>query len=328
MSGGLASYRIRPNKVVDRVAFVELLQRLNELERCPIRGYKYVGLGGPSMEDFKLLHTALNLTRMVSLERTQEGHKRQIYNKPYACIECLHTTSADYLASFNRTGPTVFWLDYTSARDLPVQLDEFKGLLSKLEPFDIAKVTLNAHAANWARGSDLEAQELWDARLKELDAALLHRLPGDVEADAMTHKYFPGVLLKVVRYAAQSALNARPELVFQPLTAFSYADGQQMMTVTGILVPRDEVSTVANLRALKKWPLANLTWSPPRVINVPDLTLKEKQYIDAKLPNHSARKIHNWLGIMFAEQEPESQRLLETYTELYRYSPVFSEVTL
>ena len=43
-------YHQRPNKTVDRYLFVELLSKINRYRH--IGDYSYIGLGGPSLEDF------------------------------------------------------------------------------------------------------------------------------------------------------------------------------------------------------------------------------------------------------------------------------------
>ena len=63
-------YQLRQNKVVDRYAFVELLELINRFNN--ISTYKYVGFGSHSLEDFKYLHYKFGITKMVSLEQDKE----------------------------------------------------------------------------------------------------------------------------------------------------------------------------------------------------------------------------------------------------------------
>jgi hypothetical protein len=62
------AYHLRTNKAVERLLFIELLRRLDRALSRPIAQYKYVGLGGPYLEDFNLLHATFGNNEMTSLE--------------------------------------------------------------------------------------------------------------------------------------------------------------------------------------------------------------------------------------------------------------------
>ena len=116
------------------------------------------------------------------------------------------------------------------------------------------------------------------------------------------------------------------DIYFQPLTAFSYKDGQQMLTVTGIILERNEKQGFLDKTYIDKWELSNIDWKPPRRINVPDLTIKERLYIDSCLPNSEANTIQNKLGFLFDQKKSVSLEMLETYVLFYRQSPYFSRI--
>ena len=90
-TGSSLPYRLRPNKAVDRELFLSLLMRLSPI--LSLEKYQYVGLGGPFLEDFRLVHGRLGLSRMTCLESEEEVHKRQVFNRPIASIECVLSTS-------------------------------------------------------------------------------------------------------------------------------------------------------------------------------------------------------------------------------------------
>ena len=64
MSGSSLPYRLRPNKAVDRELFLSLLMRLTP--KLGLEKYHYVGLGGPFLEDFRLLHSRIGIGRKRS----------------------------------------------------------------------------------------------------------------------------------------------------------------------------------------------------------------------------------------------------------------------
>ena len=59
-------YHLRPNKAIDRFLLVDLLRHVPYEER---KRYEYIGLGGPFLEDFKIMplpshrHGVKSLTR-------------------------------------------------------------------------------------------------------------------------------------------------------------------------------------------------------------------------------------------------------------------------
>jgi hypothetical protein len=60
MSGSEVSYNLRPNKFVERQLFVELLTKIC---RQPPSKYAYISLGGPQLEDHRLMHRRLAVCR-------------------------------------------------------------------------------------------------------------------------------------------------------------------------------------------------------------------------------------------------------------------------
>lgn len=88
MSGGNVSYNLRPNKYVERHLFIELLAMLVGTND-PAR-FVYISLGGPQMEDHRLVHQQLNLHNMISLESDEVIHRRQLFNRRPALVNCIN----------------------------------------------------------------------------------------------------------------------------------------------------------------------------------------------------------------------------------------------
>lgn len=328
MSGGYVPYRLRQNKAVERLAFLELLRKLNRHEACHILDYSYTGFGGPSLEDFKVLHSSFGIKKMVSLEGDRRIHKRQEFNKPVSCIECRNEKSADFLTTFQRREASIVWFDFTSAKDLRVQVEEFQNLLTKLAEYDVAKITLNANPSNLVNSTEAQGEELFKLRLVKLANKLDDLFTNAVNVDMMSGTGFPNALVKIVQYATSKAMRPRSDMIFQPLTMFAYAYGQQMLTITGIILGKSEVNPFLKKTGVVRWQLANTGWGAPKEINVPDFSAKERIYVDAKLPKYSADTIHKWLGLQFSEKRSDSLEMMRIYTEFYRHSPYFSEVII
>ena len=109
-----SAYQLRPNKAVDRLFLIEAIRRLDRLAR--LREYTYYGLGGPYLEDFRLLYELYPEIKMVSIEEDADTVKRQEFHLPCA-VETLTLEKAkfkSYLAHYEPNDKkSIFWLDYT-----------------------------------------------------------------------------------------------------------------------------------------------------------------------------------------------------------------------
>ena len=326
MSGASIPYHLRANKAIDRYAFLELLSKIDRFSS--ISQYKYIGFGGHSLEDFKYIHSRFGLGNMLSIEEDADVYNRQKFNQPHNCIDCLLQSSSQFIDEFQRTQETIIWLDYMKPKELRKQIEEFQATISKLELLDIIKITVNSHAASYLPlKQSMKPSDLPKERISHLKAVLGDIFPAaEVKENMMTEKRFPEALHLVLKYAANLAMLGQNDIYFQPLTAFAYADGQQMLTVTGIILERNEKQGFLAKTNIDKWELSNIDWKPPRRINVPDLTIKERLHIDSRLPNSEAKTIQDELGFLFDSKKSVSLEMLETYVLFYRQSPYFSRI--
>jgi hypothetical protein len=326
MSGQSIPYHLRQNKVVDRYAFIELLSRIDRFK--DISSYSYIGFGGHSLEDFKYIHSRFGIIDMISLEKNEDVYKRQKFNQPHSCINRIHQDSSDFIDKFSRNKQTIIWLDYTDPSSIRSQIEEFQATINKLEPLDVLKITLNANAASYkeaAKGATPQA--IQQSRLEELRIRLGNIFPyADVTEAFMTAKKFPEALCLILRHAANLAMQTQHDLIFQPLASFSYADGQTMLTVTGIILENSQVDDFFSGTDLKSWELVNTDWGKPRSIDIPDLTIRERLYIDQLLPDSNEQDIQDGLGFLFGKHEHQSLEMLKNYIIFYRQSPYFSRI--
>jgi hypothetical protein len=319
-------YQLRQNKIVDRYAFIELLELINRLNS--ISDYTYVGFGSHSLEDFKYLHYKFALKKMISLEQDKETWKRQKFNKPVSCIECLNKSSGEFIQDFERVNDTIVWLDYTSAKYLRNQLQEFQALLTNLYPNDIVKITLNANPSSLLAGEG--NTEIKRLRFDKLKSELGDLISATVTSDLMVHKEYPKALFLILERVAKLSLFSLP-IYFQPLTCFAYADGQQMLSVTGIILEKSKEKEAKenflSSTGISEWKLRKIRWDDSTtVINVPDLTIRERLLVDSLLPDHPVEKIQEELGFLFSSKPKESLKMLETYALFYRHAPHFSRI--
>lgn len=334
MSGSTIPYHLRQNKAVERNLFIELLARVGRVRN--ISDYEYIGFGGPFMEDHKALHAALRMGQMHSIERVENTFLRQKFNYPAKFIQTHCKDSDEFFRTHNFSEKgTVVWLDYTSAEDLNEQLNEFHGVVAKLDTFDVAKITLNA--STLGLGAFPEVSEIQKAakRREVLQERIPKYVPADlVDKDFQTKKY-PATLQRCVQSSLQDLSGRNTELYFHPLSTFSYADGQTMLTVTGMVFKASDDAEVQQFIAksrLDQWPFSNLEWAAPMPINMPALSAKERMKLDECLPigdddgaiNNPAEHLKNHLGFRPGADDGE----LSNYAKYYRQYPHFSRVIL
>jgi hypothetical protein len=329
MSGASIPYHLRQNKAIDRYAFIELLSIIDRY--CSIDKYTYIGFGGHSLEDFKYIHSRFAITNMTSIEQDEEVHKRQKFNQPYNCINYLLKSSDDFIDEFQADQETIIWLDYTSPSKIRSQLEEVQSIVSKLAPLDIVKITLNAHASAYheaPKGQGITNEIIQQGRFDKIKNILGELFPiADITLDMMTEKRFTEALCLILKSAIESSLHGSSH-IFQPLTLFSYADGHKMLTVTGIVLENDKIEDFLEKTNIRAWNLSNINWEKPQSINVPDLTIRERLYIDALLPHTEIEEIQNKLGFLFHDEKDISIEMLKTYVLFYRQSPYFSRIMM
>lgn len=328
MSGGSLAYQLRPNKAVDRNLLIDLLNKLNRV--INISDYSYFGFGGPFLEDFKLMHAHLRIGKMTSIEANNDVHLRQKFNSPLSCIRFVNKSSGDFIESESFDDPSIVWLDYTDPASIGEQLKEINYLVSKLGNGDILKVTLNSNPSALG-GKQTQEKDLQEVRLEILESRLNEYFPSGTQPEMLTHARFGKVIFKALELAIKRGMDGKRKEYFQLLSAFLYKDGgHEMLSATGILLEdkQEKVDSFFAGTRLHNWPLGLFEWAEPKVINVPELSVKERIHIDNLLPQHDCEAIKNSLGYRIDGDDEEMMSLIENYINYYRSYPLFSKVVL
>lgn len=327
MNAGSLPYHLRPNKAVERLLFVDLLDRLDEALHFE-DSYEYVGFGGPQMEDFRVLHDRFQNMQMFSLERELEVRKRQKFNCPHTNVSLIPKSSGDYISKLQPKNKMIIWLDYAEQDERIEQIDEFQSLLRNLLSMSIVKITLNANPDNL--GSQPKPGLLAERREKFMEQ-FGSFLSSELAEEGLSDEHFQETLLQIIAASSRQALASRTGWLFQPLSAFQYRDSrQQMFTATGIIGTKDEVEQAIEKARIKRWHFKNLDWSRPMPISVPELTVKERIHINQILPkSHSNLKaIHKALGFQLDRSKKVSESMLRMYVSFYRHYPHFGRVAI
>ncbi len=304
-------YHLRENKAIDRFLLVEILDILKR--HCDISDYTYYGFGGPFLEDCRLIHNRCPEIQIVSIEKNQQTFKRQHFHRFSKNIDLKCEDFTSFLANFSSTGREIFWLDYT---DLKFgRFDDFMNVLGKVSEKSVVKITIRSEPY----------QKEWKDFEREYGQILP---PSAKKTDIERPLPFMKLLQEMIQIASQQALPASGESVFQLLNSSHYNDQTQMLSITGMVCNKSEVSKIQQW--FKNWKFKNLGWTDPRRIDVPILSIKERLHLEKYLPTKTktGRSLSRALGYKIDNSHSEHLEKLRQYEEFYQYYPYFARVSI
>jgi len=330
VSGASIPYHLRPHKAVDRRIFIDLLGRLERWR--PLTDYVYLSMGAYPLEDHKLIHRILGITRLVAFDKEGSIVARQLFNKPIETCRCIERTSGQVVnkldhvldeCGFGDPAGVIVWLDYTDPKKLGVQIREFETLLDRLSAGDVVRVTVNAHPHELIDKPVGKLTTADDKRAGQFDALqgrIKEFLPSWATADHMTADELPRVIAESFAAAAFKALPVSGTFTFRPLSLVRYADGAQMLSITGVIAKRtDEGEMLARL-GMETWPFGSDSWSSIHKLVVPDLTTRERLFLEREVVSRTAAEIVAALGFDEASGIAVSD-FIDTYKKYYRFYP-------
>ena len=315
-AGSSLPYRLRPNKAVDRELFLSLLMRL--APKLLLETYHYVGLGGPFLEDFRLIHGRIGIAKMTCIETEDQVHKRQLFNRPIASIECVHKSLEDYLDETNIDSPAIIWFDYTEPKGITSQIERFARTIGTVPIGSVLRITLNANPSSLGRpDGNLSEAELMEWRLQAFQRRLGALFPNGLIADGMKQENFGKSLLHALKLAVEKeVLSFRDRRIVWAL-ATHYADGQAMVTAALVVCQNDD-ETIEEV--VKAWEFHATTDAPHRV-DLPALSTLERLTMES---NDDAQA-------MMGFELPTSnmgENPFNVFKKFYRIYPHFSRVEL
>jgi hypothetical protein len=110
------------------------------------------------------------------------------------------------------------------------------------------------------------------------------------------------------------------------LSAFSYSDGTQMLTVTGILAPREQVDAFLKRIDWASWPFPFASPPVPHRIAIPNLSTRERHAVDKRLPSAPIEELVTAFGFISDEDDEDAGAKLASYAEFYRFFPHFGRI--
>jgi hypothetical protein len=328
-TGSSLPYRLRPNKAVDRELFLSMLMRL--APRLRLEKYHYVGLGGPFLEDFRLIHARLGIGSMTCVEVEEAVHRRQLFNRPIESIKCVHSTLESYLDGHDFESRAIIWFDYTEPKGITGQIERFASTIGSVPTWSILRVTLNANPTSLGKpeahevaveldelSADREQKPtIQEWRLARFRERLGSLFPSDASAEGMTYKTYGKSVLRALKLAVEKeALSYRDRRVVWSL-ATHYADGQPMVTAALVICAADDTSID---EIIEDWEFHS-TLEEPHRLDLPALSTLERLTMES---NDDARaRLEFDLPTSDMGEDP-----FAVFKKFYRMYPHFSRVEL
>jgi hypothetical protein len=339
VSGAALPYHLRPHKAVDRRLFLDLLTRYERWR--PLAEYAYVSMGAYPLEDHKLIHRTIGIKKLIAFDLDGDVVARQHFNKPIESCYCLQKKSGELIAqldsiltdcSFPAENGLVIWLDYTDPTKIGEQIREFEALLDKSRAGDVVRVTVNAHPHAFLEESSsdakpLLAEEKRKKQFQKLETRIGDFLPSWAKPENMTSEELPLVISEAFSAAALKALPVNGVNVFVPLSIIKYADGQQMLSITGAVVRRGDETAMLDRLELEGWPFASADWRTIHQLVVPHLTVRERLFLERGVISKSPEDLMKELGFEVAA-DVRITDFLENYKSYYRFYPTLLSAEL
>lgn len=314
------AYHLRPNKAADRFALLEAIRRLPLLGDGGLEEYTYFSLGGPYLEDCRLLYEFCPEMRMVSIESNGEVYKRQKFHLPCRTLKLEKDDITSYISRYDPgDNKSIFWLDYT-------ELDyscfrDFMALLETVASNSMIKITLPSEPRKYWK---LDPLGLKCEKAEEFRNMFEAVMPDASANPPRAQKRLALLLQEMLQIASEKVFPPGASgRSFMPVSSFYYSDGTGMFTFTGIVCDVDKSERVK--QAYKEWEFANLDWDVPTKISVPTLSTMERLYLQRLLPTKTRPgiRLRKRLGYLIENGERETEEALEQYATFHRYSPYF-----
>jgi hypothetical protein len=303
----------------------EAFHRLSAVQK--MRDFRYVGFGATYFADFCLFHRDLGINDMFSIEANRDDEPRVMFNVPFSCIKVKMGKASDKLREIPWNKPAIVWLDYDYSIDSGVLFD-LNLAASKATPYSLIIVTLDARPDKLSNPKTSDNRDIDEDIFQQLvpEKKLEEKVgPGkipqklkklDLRGDGLCESYRRLVAYEIMNALGSRIVDGKRRLRYKQLFNFRYSDGQEMMTVGGIIYDP------ADLAKLEKCDFRHLSCYRPGSkylrIKAPNLTFREIRELNRLLPTMDIDS-----DLIKEIPIPRADKL--SYQDIYRYFPIFTE---
>ncbi|MBU2993949.1 hypothetical protein Q4555_11035 [Octadecabacter sp. 1_MG-2023] len=282
------------------------------------------------MTDHIAMYRRNGISKLYSFDLESNIVLRQQFNAPTQNTQCKTHTAAELPAKLNDIGHDldidqfIVWFDFTGARERGSQLADFQALLQALSPGDIARVALDASLPSEKLKAEL-SKEIQDHHFPAMNA-LLGREFGNFHPENFTltsqndmSKYLSACIQHLCDRATE--LHPSGQISYRPMLQTYYADSSPMFTVT-ILIQNAQGEPAAP----NGFCYLATDWNDIENLEVPELTAREKSYLD-RLLDRDAAGLTGELGYEIA-RAAQMSRQWDSFKKFHRFLPQFQHVEL
>lgn len=326
------NYLLRPNKHIERKLIFDRLMRMRS--QISFINHRYIGLGSLWFVDFVLAHRALQVTEMLSIECEAEIAPRMEFNKPYSTIEVRAGFSIDVLSEMvdaEWSRPHVVWLDYDGCLDEMV-VQDLDLLLRRLAPNSVLIISINANRKSYRPPTGqpgINSPSLNTiSELVGSDTPPTHyQTVGAGAYKDVSDDEFPAFLADTIlnlmkrKFRLSGRQEGETPLQFLPAFNFCHHDGTNMVTLGGVICPPERCTKLTGELPELAAPLNEAGNISQTLLNLSQLTAKEKITLDRLLPfdGEDFEQRAEAAGLRLAPEE------YDKYRAHYLHFPVFTE---
>jgi hypothetical protein len=328
------AYHLRPNKAIDRLLFLQVMEALDDF--AGLDDHTYIGFAGPFLEDARMVAQRFPKLRQISVELDKETHKRQKFHQCSRLLELKNLSFEEFLATSFPTDRTIVWADYTDM-DRRVLL-EVSDLARKSVPLSLLRVTFPAETPVYEvldllrRPRDLPKAKPRQFKEFAKNFADRMRVPDVVYDPSLfvwpnfTEVSYPTLLARMLESVIQGSCVLPKQFV--PLHAAKYSDGTIMLSLTGVFCDMSSCDLVRKHfrknRFMKSQPIA------VDAIDIPVLTTKERLHLESLLPTakFDGKRCRKRMGYLIEGDDSEelSDYKLGQYELYHRLYPYFGRL--
>jgi len=320
------AYQLRTNKAVDRVSLVSYIRHVLADEKKA----RYFSLSGPFLEDMKVMHSCFPVMKLISLEKNEQTYKRQQFHSFTSRLKLVRKTLDDYLVHDYEPGDQdFFWLDFT---DMSVpSFQTFRTVLTKAPHLSVIRITLRAEPNRTTAWKEYLTDKQIEELKKKADEEFEKKFGSLLSHEANRTPFcssdeFARLVQMMAKRVSSEALGPSSDRSFFHLDSIRYEDGTQMLSVTGLVVDNDKIVDIRHTLK-KKLHLEEQSWSTPRRVDMPNLSILERHHLDKLLPSKDSdvlgKRLLKRLNYSIENGEDRSQQALRNYARHYLEYPSF-----
>ncbi|MCC2972670.1 O-methyltransferase [Massilia sp. IC2-476] len=306
-------YSLRPAKHAERRMLCDVFRQLAPFGR--VEDYVYVGFGSIWFSDFILMHRALGVKNMISIEQQTTAEQRIEENKPFR-IPVRYQQSKDALPELDWSVNQFIWLDYDDPLSTDMLLD-MRLVSSRAKSGTVLAVSVQCSRAPQAAEADRDGSI--SAINRFVNTFGRDRVPDETKSDQLIGWPFGSLSREMLYQEINNELASRngtqndDPFIFRPVCAIEYEDGAKMTTLVGIFHTKADQG-LADECHFDRLDFIRPGGQPVRIV-VPKLTVREFKRLESQLPLPDGSALE--LGTI-----PEGDA--RHFVNMYRYLPSFA----